>query len=81
MRRMALVLAAALALTGVGCDKDKQEISSQPGWVQPEKAQKPETIQLPAQGAGAPAAPMTDDEIESAIADIKQAISRSSKPV
>jgi protein phosphatase len=39
------------------------------------------TIQLPAQGAGAPAAPMTDDEIESAIADIKQAISRSSKPV
>jgi protein phosphatase len=38
------------------------------------------TIQLPAQGTGAPPAPMTDDEIESAIADIKQAISRSSKP-
>ena len=51
MRRIGLVFAAALALAGVGCDKDKQDETPQPGQTKTQEPQKPSASQLSQQTA------------------------------
>jgi hypothetical protein len=47
MKRIVLVFAAALALAGLGCDKDKQDSPPQAGQAKSQETEEPTTLPIP----------------------------------